>query len=264
MKTADDGVADPSRSQMPMSVADEIRQAMEHVGELRRAQFADADLATAIAKIKALQRRRFASSYADLLGAGPFQPAARFFLNDLYGETDYRERDEQFGRIAGPLQRMFPASVTSTALDLARLHVLTEKLDHAMALAWVPLANYCAAAPIPEARRYARAWHQVDQGEQRRQQVQLVLRIGRDLESLTRRPGLRTMLKMMRGPAQLAGMASLQLFLEAGFDTFAGLARQDHGVARFLALIEARESNFIDAMSGPLEHCPYHLFDGQA
>lgn len=247
-----------------MSVADEIRRAMEHVAELRRSQSAHADLAHAIARIKALQRRRFASSYADLLSDGPFQPAARFFLNDLYGEAEYSERDEQFSRIAGPLQRMFPASVTSTALDLARLHVQTEQLDHAMALAWVEGANPSETAPMSEAQSYARAWHQVDQREQRRHQVQLVLRIGRDLATLTRRPGLRTMLKMMRGPAQLAGMASLQLFLEAGFDTFATLSRQEHGVARFLAMIEARELSFVDSMSGDIERCPYHLFDGSA
>jgi hypothetical protein len=62
---------------------------------------------------------------------------------------------------------------------------------------------------------------------------------------LTRLPGLRLMLKMMRGPATAAGLGALQRFLEAGFDTFGGIARSRSGVATFLATIREREQHLL-------------------
>jgi hypothetical protein len=49
------------------------------------------------------------------------------------------------------------------------------------------------------------------------------------------------MLRMMRGPAQAAGLSELQRFLEAGFDTFGTLARTRGAVAHFLDTIAQRE-----------------------
>ena len=60
--------------------------------------------------------------------------------------------------------------------------------------------------------------------------------------------GLRLLLKMMRKPAQAAGLQALQRFLEAGFDTFAALGRQPEGVAQFLGLIERRESDWVHTL----------------
>ena len=53
------------------------------------------------------------------------------------------------------------------------------------------------------------------------------------------------MLKMMRAPAQAAGLGSLQRFLETGFDTFAAMARRKGGAEEFLATIQKRESALI-------------------
>ena len=78
--------------------------------------------------------------------------------------------------------------------------------------------------------------------------MQRVLAMGTDLARLTRTPGLRMMLRMMRGPAHASGMGALQKFLEAGFDTFGQLARQRGGVEQFLATIEARERALMDQL----------------
>ena len=64
----------------------------------------------------------------------------------------------------------------------------------------------------------------------------------------TRKPGLRLMLKMMRHPAELAGMGSLQRFLESGFDHFAGMARQPGAVDAFLDTIRIRETAWINRL----------------
>lgn len=223
-----------------MEAARKIRNAVTAVSLLRRTVEASPSLQTALGQVKRVQSRRFAGSYADLLSAGPYSAAARFFLDELYSDKDYAERDAQFARIAGAIERLFPAQVADTAVALAELHALTEELDQAMAVAWLAQGD----SELTEARRYIVAWRQVGRRTDRENQLTVVLGIGRKMAQYTRTPGLRMMLKMMRGPAVAAGLGSLQRFLENGFDTFAAMAR-GAGAEGFLGTIEAREERLI-------------------
>lgn len=223
-----------------MDAATQIRNRIAEVTALRSRQ-RQADDAAAVQAIKALQSRRFRGTYADLLANPRFAPATQFFLQELYGNGDYQARDTQFARIAGTLQTLFPQAVVNTAVALAQLHALTEQLDHAMAQAWPQTAG-------DEVQRYVAAWRSVGQAEARREQLTQVIRMGHDLAQLTRKPGLRTMLRMMRGPAQAAGMDALQRFLEAGFDTFGALSRNRGALEEFLSTIEARETALLDTL----------------
>ena len=47
--------------------------------------------------------------------AAPYAAAARFFLDELYSDKDYADRDAQFARIAGAIEKLFPAQVARTA-----------------------------------------------------------------------------------------------------------------------------------------------------
>lgn len=220
-----------------------IRESVSEVERLRMRVAVDAGLGSALIAVKRYQSQRFQHSYRDLIAGGPYQAAAQFFLNELYGVIDYSKRDAQFARIAGAMSRLLPKQAISTAVELARLHLLTEQLDWKMAVAW-------RSAPSNDvlAEAYVHAWKSVGHREEREQQLQLVLALGRDLSGLTQTPGLRLMLKLMRGPAVAAGLQELQEFLETGFDTFATLARHKGGTEAFLRLIEARESEVIRAL----------------
>ncbi|HXD42777.1 MAG TPA: hypothetical protein VN649_19575 [Ramlibacter sp.] len=198
---------------------------------------ANAALHAAVGAVKRVQSRRFAGSYADLLAGGPYAAAARFFLEELYSDKDYAERDAQFARIAGAIEKLFPEQVAGTAVALAGLHALTEDLDQAMALAWLAHAD----GGLSEAQRYTAAWREVARRPERESQLVVVLGIGQQMARLTRTSGLRMMLKMMRGPAAAAGLGALQRFLECGFDTFAAMARRG-GAEDFLGIIQERES----------------------
>lgn len=233
-----------------MEPAQIIRDAVARVSLLRQIYASNPALGARVKAVKAFQARRFAGTYADLLQGGSFQDAARFFLEELYSDKDYADRDMQFGRIAGGLQTLFPKQVVATAVALAELHVLTEDLDHAMGLAW---SAGDMKPGMSESVRYVVAWRAVGHRSERSRQLDVVQDIGRDLARLTQLPGLRLMLRMMRKPAHAAGLGSLQEFLESGFDTFAGMARQPRGVETFLSLVEERESALIDL-----------LFDGEA
>jgi len=225
-----------------MEAARTIRLSVERVVQLRGAEAALPGLRDAVHAVKHLQGRRFAGTYADILAGGPYAPAARFFLDELYGDRDFAERDEQFARIAGAIEKFFPDLVVQTAVNLSKLHALTEDLDHAMGLRWMDMS-----ATPPEAKRYVQAWRAVQRRNERMTQLSDVLAIGEEMARLTRTTGLRTMLKMMRAPAAAAGLGSLQRFLESGFDTFSAMARG--GLAPgFLRTVEQRESALISSL----------------
>lgn len=238
-----------------MDAAPRIRDAVARVTRLRQQSAAEPRLALAVQAIKRMQAQRFAGSYADLLAGGSFQAAARFFLDELYGDRDDSERDAQFARIAGALESLFPEAVAATAAALAELHALTEQLDCAMGRAWLDGPH-----SVSRTRRYIDAWRAVGQPALRRQQLETALAVGEDLVRLARMPGLGLMLRMMRKPAHAAGLGALQELLEGGFETFAALARRREGVAAFLALLRERESALFDLLfDGEAVACETHL-----
>ena len=120
-----------------MDAAQTIRDAIADVTALRMHRTGDPALGAAVGSVKSLQARRFRGTYADLMASPAFGPAARFFLEELYSDTDYTDRDQQFGRIAGTLQTVFPQPVVNTAVALAVLHAQTEELDQDMGRAWL-------------------------------------------------------------------------------------------------------------------------------
>ncbi len=229
-----------------MEPAHTIRDAIAEVQRLRQESESSHTLSDAVSAIKQFQSKRFAATYRDLLAGGHYQGAARFFLSELYSEANYSMRDAQFARIAGAIQRLLPQTAVSTAVCLAQLHVLTERTDLAMAHAWIQ--DEALADSINPSARYARAWRLTGNEVSRKQQLELVLKVGRNLDALTRTPGLRLILKMMRAPAHAAGLADLQHFLEIGFDTFATMGRMKGATDVFLQMIYQRETAVIDAL----------------
>lgn len=222
--------------------ANNIQIALQAVSAIRQQHAASPQLAQASAEVKRFQARRFKATYADLLQSPRYKTATAFFLHELYSDKDYAERDQQFARIANTIARLFPQAVVNTAAALAEVHALTEELDNLMAQQWLadkstsPGSNNCA--------RYMHCWRRVADVAARHQQLEVVLHLGQELNRLTRMPGLRTLLKMMRRPAAAAGLNALQHFLETGFDAFANM----RGADEFLSLIKQRETEWIRAL----------------
>lgn len=227
-----------------LAPAQAIRQSLARVNALRLAYTQNSALQNAVLKVKRFQSNRFAESYAQELSGGPYQSAAQFFLHELYGDKDYADRDAQFARIAGALQRLFPKQVIGVAVSLAQLHVLTEELDFEMACSLNKNEDSLEAAYLTAS--YVRDWRAVGRSDARFRQLNDVIAVGETLDRLTRTAGLRLTLKMMRQPARAAGLSSLQTFLENGFDTFAGMTRAGASAHNFLELIRDRETRQIN------------------
>lgn len=208
-----------------------------------------------VCAVKQFQAERFRATYRDLLADAQCAPAAHFFLEELYGAAEFEERDSQFGRIAGAIERVFPASVVDIAVDLAALHALTESLDHRMAAHWRSFPESTRPA-----LRYVQSWRRTATPDDRRRQLEVVLHMGAALERVTRSPGLRTALKLMRRPAQVAGLTALQGFLERGFDAFVHLRK----TSRFLSAIETRERAWIHRLFEDEPNAVAHALEAEA
>jgi hypothetical protein len=217
-----------------------ISDALAVVHQLQDLQRSQPALLSMVKAVKRVQCSRFQRSYANILTHPDWANAAQFFLQELYADRDFSQRDAQFGRIAPAIERLFPQSVVQLATTLAQLHALSEQLDHRMAVTLLamsidPQTDYAVRT------HYPLAWRTVGQRTAREQQLELVNHLGEELAKITRVKGLRILLRMMRSPAHAAGLEHLQSFLELGFDTFALMQRSKSGAEGFLNAINDRE-----------------------
>jgi hypothetical protein len=206
-----------------------ILELLRQVDEQRAQRAADPALAARVQAVKHYQHERFQHTYADLLAMPRYAKATRFFLEELYGPEDFTRRDTQFKRVVPGLVRLFPREVVMTVQTLGELHALSETLDTAMGRVVPP-------GPVDLAG-YIAAWQAVGRPADREAQILLMRRVADALDVYTRNPLLRHSLRLMRGPARLAGLPQLQAFLEAGFDTF----REMRGAQEFLDTVVQRE-----------------------
>lgn len=215
-----------------------ILRSLYAVERERGRRAAEPGLGKRVLALKAYQQARFRDGYADLLASPRHAPAARFFIDELYGPRDFSQRDEQFVRIVPAVGRLFPAEVAGTVAALAELHALSESLDSTMGEA--------LASPSIDAAAYVQAWQATGREADRERQIELVLHIGASLDRYTRMPVLAMSLRMMRAPARAAGLTDLQRFLETGFATFKAMGGADD----FLQTIAKRERAFAARLFG--------------
>lgn len=214
-----------------------IERGLETVRRARLERAADPALAQRVDAVKRYQHRRFENDYADLLASERYGPAARFFLDDLYGPVDYSARDAQFARIVPALRRLLPRELLATVVQLIELHALSEELDHAMARR-VPVGIEL------DDRAYRSTWQQVGRRADRALQVDLTLAVGRALNQHAHKPLLGTTLRLMHGPAQAAGLGQLQSFLQRGLAAFKSM----RGADAFLSRIGEHERQMIERL----------------
>ncbi|MFN0162545.1 MAG: FFLEELY motif protein [Burkholderiales bacterium] len=196
-------------------------------------------------ELKTWQSARLEATYSDLLGHPRYAAAARFFLEDLYGPKDMAQRDADTERILPKLTRVLPARALATIADAVELDALSETLDQHLAL------QPGFAGTVIDAAGYATAYRACSNQSERERQIALTRRIGDALDQLTRKPLLEGTLKLMRKPAQAAGLGALQNFLERGFVAFKAM----HGAREFLDAVQERETllmrRLFDAVEDP-------------
>jgi len=208
----------------------------QHLRKLRALRGKDAKAPARLAELKRWQSARLRKTYDDFTAQPRYRAATGFFIGDLYGAKDFSARDQAMLRILPVMSRMLPESAVETATLAIELEALSEELDHQLAAA-------LPDGPITDAT-YAEAYRRSSTRAERERQVDLIDATGRRLDALVKKPMVAQMLKLMRRPARLAGLADLQDFLERGFGAF----RDMDGAQEFLATVKRRELEILNRL----------------
>jgi hypothetical protein len=169
-----------------------------------------------------------------LLASERYAPAAEFFLSDLYGPKDFRGRDDELARVVPVMVRVLPARALLTLLEAVKMDTLSESLDTDM----VRALRAAGRSHAIDWDAYVAAYRACGRRADREQQIALVDKIGTTLDRLTHIPLIRISLRIMEGPAYLAGLSALHSFLQRGFDAFSEM----QGADEFLAIVTTRET----------------------
>ena len=101
------------------------------------------------------------------------------------------------------------------------------------------------AADITDAA-YAGAYRAVGRADDRERQIDLIALLGGALDTSTHMHFIGMTLKLMRMPAQLAGLGELQAFLERGYAAFGAMRG---GASEFVSIVVDRERSIARALS---------------
>jgi hypothetical protein len=230
------------------SIGNELATCIAEARDLRAARAADPEPAD-FPRLKEWQAARLAGTYADLLASPRHRPAAEFFLSDLYGPKDFRSRDEELARVVPIMVHVLPAKALMTLLEAVKMDTLSESLDSAMVFALRKLGRNMAI----DWPAYVAAYRACGRRKDREQQIILIDKIGKTLDRLTRMPLIHFSLKLMNGPAHMAGLGDLHSFLQRGFDAFSCMK----GADEFLAIVTERETALMkELFANPNAGCP--------
>jgi hypothetical protein len=210
-----------------------LAQQLELVAAERQAAKREPALLAARVALKRYQSGRLAETHADLLANPNTHDAALFFLEELYGAHDLSQRDVDLERIIPTLQKMLSYESLHTITEAIVLDALSERLDTAMAR----VLGTDFTDPM-----YIAAYRTATTREDRERQLDLVRELGDSLCELVDIPLLSVTLKIMKGPAMLAGLSDLHEFLETGFRTFKKMKKP----ALFVETIVGRERKVME------------------
>lgn len=188
----------------------------------------DPRLARRLTRLQKWQSRRLMRSHADLHANPRYRLAVEFFFTELYG-ADARRRDADLIKVQRAMERLLPREGLQSLFLAVQLETLSQELDAEVARA------------LPEGgitvERYAQAYRVTGRPADRQRQIALTTEIGEYLDSVVRKPMVRGLVRLARGPAHAAGFGLLQEFLERGFDAFDAM----HGAQDFLGTVRVRE-----------------------
>jgi hypothetical protein len=176
------------------------------------------------------QRCRLRETYADLKAQPKFELACVFFLEELYGGRDMRERDRQLERVLPVMSRTMPDHLLGAMGDAMRLQWMSMDLD-------ARLSRHLEGE-LDQAE-YARAYRRMAAWDEREEQIELIRDLGRLLERTVRKPMIRRLVGLMHGPAVAAGFGKLQEFLAEGLDAFATMGDD---ASEFIDTVHRRET----------------------
>ena len=161
------------------------------------------------------QRQRLATSYKALISQERYRAAGDFFLVELYGGLHFRERDQEMERVLPIMVRMLRDDMLLALAEAFELQSLSLTLDMEMTgfltkFGWKELNT----------ERYGALYRACGHEPERKTQIELIRRLGLELNELVHHRLVLWLIRTVRGPARAAGFGLLQSFLEGGLNAF--------------------------------------------
>ena len=165
--------------------------------------------------VQAWQRERLAQSYQNLISQQRYRAAGDFFLDELYGGLHFRERDQEMERVLPVMVRMLRDDMILVLAEAFELQALSLQFDMDMTLqfqesGWDDLNT----------ARYGEIYRACGRAPERKKQIELIGRLGLELNELVHHRLVLWLIRTLRGPARAAGFGLLQSFLESGLNAF--------------------------------------------
>jgi hypothetical protein len=169
-------------------------------------------------QLQAWQQQRLGCTFADLNEFEHYRPAIDFFLSEVYGGLDFRERDQDMGQVMPVMIRFLPDRALVTLSEAFELQAISLEFDERM-------ARFMEERRIEvlDMDNYGEVYRECSDREGRERQILLIHKLGYDLDKLVQKSWINYLVRMLRGPAIAAGFGRLQGFLEAGLESFRAL-----------------------------------------
>jgi hypothetical protein len=195
--------------------ADHLRQALIDSHELAKRLDEPGFPRAQLALLQDWQRRRLTNSYRSLISQERYRAAGDFFLAELYGGLNFRERDQQMERVLPVMVRMLREDMLLALAEAFELQSLSLSLDMDMTAAlqqsgWQELNT----------SRYGEIYRICGRPSDRQRQIELIGHLGLELNELVHHRLVMFLIRTLRGPARAAGFGLLQNFLEKGLRAF--------------------------------------------
>ncbi len=219
-----------------------LHELVTNIGKVApRESVAGSGLDPYMALLRVWQSQRLARTYADLLEVPRYTPACRFFLDDIYAERDFSQRDHDLETMYDFMRRFVPDAISRPAALTIKLHRMTDTLDQKLLDV---LVNQVGITDSITAEQYAEAYRRCDNYRERVEQIDAIIEICEHIDGIVRNPITGPALSIAKRPLRGAGYGEVVAFLERGYDGF----KRMHGSHHFRKTLQERELDALDRM----------------
>jgi hypothetical protein len=172
-------------------------------------------------------------------------------LENIYASHDFSQRDHDIQYLYGVMSHFLPDFLLALVRNAVEINSLTNALDQALLRA---LVDELGVTDTITEELYAEGYRICDNYDERAHQIELLVKIGHEVDISTRLPLVGMTLRIARAPARRTGWGDMQDFLERGFNAF----KHMHGAGAFLDIIYQREMKILDRIFEGMED-PFEL-----
>lgn len=180
-----------------------------------------------------------------------YAPVTRFFLEDMYG-LDLSRLASEAERALPLASRLIPDSALHAAAIALRLNGITGQLDER--IAEILFEKMAVRSITPGS--YADAYRAASTRELRHQQLELLARLGHELDRHVRSGLIYNAFRLARRPAHLGGLGGLYDFLDRGFTVMRPMDSARQYICLFTDTEHRIVDNLFDGLADPFNVAP--------